>query len=274
MRIDAVTVCVNYADFLAWTLPVNKTHFNRMVVVTAPEDRRTRDICEYNHVECLTTNAFYKKGATFNKCAGINEGLRQLGSRDWICHLDADIVLPPRSREMLGKIDLQPDMIYGIDRLMCRSFDDWTRYVSKPEVQHSCDTFIQANAFPLGVRVGKLSEEGWLPIGFFQLWNAGETGVDTYPEHGEADRGDMPMGRKWPRAKRALIPEIVGIHLESESMINMGANWSGRTTREFGLISSPSLPESIPTPPSGAIADYRPQPKQKLGWLKKLRSRR
>lgn len=242
MRINAVTVCVDYSDFLAHSLPYNKSLFDRLIVVTSKTDRATADLCEHHHVECIKTDVFYKDGATFNKGAGINEGLKALGGADWVCHFDADIVLPPRTRDILNRIHLDPTNIYGVDRLMCRSFDDWANYMSKPEVQHSCESYIQANAFPLGVRVGKLKESGWLPIGFFQLWHPALSGHTEYTEHGTADRGDMRFALQWPRQHRVLIPEIVGIHLASEIPGDgMGSNWNGRRTPHFG----PSVKQTV-----------------------------
>jgi hypothetical protein len=42
----------------------------------------------------------------------------------------------------------------------------------------------------------------------------------------------MVFAKKWPRAKRALIPEVVGYHLESTDA-SMSANWYGRKTAPF-----------------------------------------
>ena len=54
-----------------------------------------------------------------------------------------------------------------------------------------------------------------------------------YPnEHGFADRTDVLHCKKWPREKRELLPEILVIHLESETGI--GLNWKGRKTPMFG----------------------------------------
>ena len=42
----------------------------------------------------------------------------------------------------------------------------------------------------------------------------------------------MVFAKKWPRAKRGLIPEVVGYHLESTDA-SMSANWYGRKTAPF-----------------------------------------
>lgn len=234
MKIEAITICTDYSDFLAYSLPLNKAIFDRLVVVTTPSDRKTRDLCEFHHVECIQTDVFYANGASFNKGAAINEALKVLSKDGWIIHFDADIVLPPRTRDLLEKIDLDPSCIYGIDRIMCRSFEQWSAFLQHPEVQHSCDIFVQANAFPLGVRVAKLKGDGYVPIGFFQMWNPSISSVSVYKEHQAADRGDMAFALQWPRRKRLMIPEIVGIHLESEQG-KMGTNWNGRSTKPFGI---------------------------------------
>ncbi len=239
MKIEAVTVSVGYADFLAHTLPITKHLCDKLVVVTDTADTATHRLCAYHHVQCVQTDAFYLNDAAFAKARGINAGLEHLAMTDWVLHIDSDIVLPPRTRNLLERIDLDPLHIYGIDRLMCRSFEAWMDFVAKPEVQHTDDVFVQANAFDLGVRVAKTDQDGYVPIGFFQFWNPGKTGVTRYPnEHGDAARADMMFAQQWPRARRGLIPEIVGIHLESETA-DGGANWRGRRTKPFGKNSLP-----------------------------------
>jgi hypothetical protein len=245
MKLEAVTVCVDYADFLAHTLPANKHLFDRLVVVTDTRDVATRRLCAYHHVECVQTDAFYLNDAAFNKGRGINAGLAALDLDGWLLHIDADIVLPPRARDIIERIDLDQSHIYGIDRLMCRSFDAWLGFLAAPEIQHEDEVFVQANAFDLGVRVAKTDADGYVPIGFFQLWH-GSTGRLRYPDgHGAAARADMLFAQQWPRASRTLIPEIVGIHLESETAPG-GANWRGRRTKTFGRA-------TMSTPPRGYV---------------------
>ncbi len=128
MIVEAVTVCVDYSDFLAHTLPLNKPHLNRLVIVTAPHDRATQRLAAHYNVECVVTEAFYRQGDRFNKGRGINAGLAVLNKRNWLLHLDADIVLPPRTRHFLDRAQLDPRAIYGIDRMMCSRFSDWARF--------------------------------------------------------------------------------------------------------------------------------------------------
>jgi hypothetical protein len=238
MKIEALTVCVSYSDFLCWTILYNKSLFDRYVVVTSSNDRATRDLCEYHHVECVSTDLFFERERAFCKSNGINAGLQRLSLGDWVLHLDADVVLPPRSRFLIESADLDPAAIHGVDRIMCPDFVSWLGHVQRPEVQHSCDAFVQATSYPLGARVAKMREDGWVPCGYFQLWHPATSGICTYPDHGTADRSDIQFARQWPRRRRVLIPEIVAIHLASEEG-EMGANWRGRTSAPFG----PALPK-------------------------------
>ncbi len=90
MKLEAVVVCVNYSDFLAWTLPNNKTFFDNMVVVTSSKDLRTQKLCEFWHVKCVVSDVCYESGAEFDKGKMINVGLKALDGVGWVVHLDAD----------------------------------------------------------------------------------------------------------------------------------------------------------------------------------------
>jgi hypothetical protein len=234
MKLEAVIVCVNYSDFLAHTLPSTRNQFDKLVVVTDFEDLETKRLCEYYNVMCIQTNAFYENGDTFNKGRGINEGLRHLDQNGWVLHLDADIYLPPQTRSILENLPLDSSKIYGADRLMCPSFDEWQEFQNSPKPIQDAWIFVHLTQFPVGVRLCeyKTHHGGYEPIGYFQLWNPLKSNVFTYPnKHGFADRTDVIHCKKWPRQKRELLPEIVVIHLESEPGI--GLNWKGRTTEKF-----------------------------------------
>lgn len=238
MKLEAVTICINYSDFLAHTLPHNKNHFDKMVIVTDTKDHATKKICDYYNVMCVQTDVFYENGSKINKGKGINEGLKHLDGDGWVVHMDADIYLPPMTRSILEKIDLDKETIYGIDRMMCPTYKKWIDFIDNPSPMHEGWIYVHTTAFPLGVRIAEYKNKGWEPIGFFQLWNPKGSGVYEYPkEHGSVDRSDVLFAKKFPRNRRQLIPEILSIHIDSEEMVSMGKNWNGRQTAKFNLES-------------------------------------
>lgn len=245
MRLEAVTVCVGYADFLAETLPLNKPHFDRLLVVTTPDDVDTQRICSYHHVECLITTAFTDLGGTFRKGAGINAGLQKLkdgrNAGAWVAHLDADIALPAQTRQTLENAKLDPTLVYGIDRLNVIGYDRWRQQCINPRIQQETDRcLVHLSDYPIGARLNVPKLGGWAPIGFFQLWNPFHSGVSSYPTDNDgADRTDMLFACQWPRAKRGFLPEIVAWHLESEP-VPMGTNWAGRKTAPFVQRTQPT----------------------------------
>jgi hypothetical protein len=239
MRLEAVTVSVGYGDFLAATLPYNLAIFDRMVVVTTPEDAQTREVCRRHGVAPIVTREFYRHGDKFNKGRGVNKGIDQLSHADWICHLDADILLPPYFRRVVRDADLQPECLYGCDRVMIRSWSDWKKLQASGYLQH--DYHCRVN-FPKGLEVGcrwASEEHGYVPLGFFQLWHAQAdlhrgAHMRAYPtSHHDAARGDVQFAIKWDRRQRVLLPEVIAVHLESETA-PLGANWKGRKTKKFG----------------------------------------
>ncbi len=253
MRMALVVTSVGYGDILAFTLPTNRSQFHYTVVATTPEDTQTQKVCEYWNVHCIQVPEFHNGGG-FRKGAGINSALRtlkQVGHGEgWVIHMDADIFLPPLAGEMLGRAALDPKFVYGIDRMMVRSFEDWTRFLNHPQVQQECRSYVHAKPFAMGTRIATPNPgyNGYVPIGFFQMWCPTQSGVDNYPEeHTSAGRGDMLFAAKWPRAQRAMIPEIIGYHLESEFGV-MGVNWNGRKTKPFLPTSCDPAPVAPPAP--------------------------
>lgn len=229
-KLEAVTTCVGYADFLAHTLPLNRHLFDQLVVVTAPEDKATQRLCEYWNVRTVLTDRFGSNWDRFDKAKGLNEGLKVLAKDAWLLHLDADIALPPLARNILAGLDLDPLYLYGLDRFMCPSYAEWQRFLCAPRLMQEDATWMHLSAFDLGVRV--MSSHQYVPIGYAQLWHAA-SGIVCYPEDRQgAAATDMQFALQWPRNRRGFIPEIVVYHLESEKA-PMGHNWNGRKTKKF-----------------------------------------
>ncbi len=231
-KLECVIVCREYSDFLAYTLPHNKQLFDRLVVVTSTEDKKTAKLCEFYHVKCVICPALSLPGMF--KGDAIEVGLRHLDCDGWVLHLDADIWLPPQTRRLLERARLDPTMVYGADRFNVRGPKAWMKFLRSPKLQHENEAYIHLSNhdFEVGTRV-MAHDTGWVPIGFFQLWHPKRSGVRNYPTaHSDAGRTDMLFSKKWPREKRGFIPEIVCYHLESTDATG-GANWRGRKTAEF-----------------------------------------
>lgn len=242
IHIEAVTVCVGYSDFLAVTAPYNKTHLDNWVIVTDSKDNDTKELCRKYSLKCVVTDEFYMDGAKFNKARGIIKGLDQLSYRGWVMQLDADIVFPNCISQALSQSHLDPQKIYGCDRVMCKNWNDWVKLKNSGWLHMQQDYHCRVNfpeGFPIGVRWASPTYS-WVPIGFCQIWNAEADlykGVHhkQYPvtSGNDAARTDVSFALQWDRRQRELLPDVVVAHLESEPA-KLGANWNGRTTKLFG----------------------------------------
>jgi hypothetical protein len=237
-ELEAITVCVNYADFLEEVLPHNLPHLDRLVVVTSHQDRATRELCRKWSVECIPTDAFFEKGEAFNKGHAINVGLGALRQRGWILQLDADVALPVTFRNMLAKSGLRRDCIYGVERCSVVGWRGWRRLQAEwhRTPQFSYHYLVASPAeTPMGAQVVH-KQFGWVPIGFFQMWHSEYMHQQDirYPDtEGNAENVDVQWALRWPRRQRLLLPTVRVFHLESEGA-PMGANWNGRVTKLFG----------------------------------------
>jgi len=240
-KIEAVTVCIGYADFLKEAIPWNLPHFNRWIIVTSKEDEATRELCRKYRLQCLVTNDHNRDGA-FSKGRMIERGLQHCSSDSWLLHIDADIVLPSSFRYNLERANLNKECIYGVDRFMVNGWTEWKRLLNSGWLNKHGDCYPHGIGLPKGFTLGDrwAGQDGWLPIGYFQLFHRLGGGEEwrgyrtkSYPNnHGSACRGDVQFSLLWDRQDRVLIPEIFVAHLSSEEA-KTGANWNGRTTKPF-----------------------------------------
>ncbi len=240
MKIEALTICAGYADFLAETLPRNAVHFDHVLVVTSFEDADTQQLCRELSIECRPTDLL-NKGGPFAKGRAIDWGLGFLEKSDWVCHLDADIYLPPQTRRLIEGSEPDDACIYGCDRVNCVGNDAWDQYLAGEnkylhQFRHHC--LLVPPPFPMMARLILPEHEGYVPIGFFQLWHASHG--RRYPLHQTtAEHTDVLHALQWPRDKRRLMEEVIAVHLES-SPGEMGRDWHGRKTPPFRPAAAPN----------------------------------
>lgn len=247
LKVEAITVCINYADFLKEVLS-NKMHFDKWIIVTDLQDTATQNLCAKHNIECIATDIFYRDcpaGTRLpNKALGINEGLKKLSLDGWVLQLDADIWLPPHTRQILEGLfhsgTLDSKKIYGIDRFMCNTYQQWEKFLyEETRPIHDKWYLINMDHFPIGHRLVNYGSEGYLPIGFFQLWNPAGAGVRAYPELISGyDRTDVLHAKQFNRLQRSFLPELMCIHLQSETG-TLGQNWNGRRSKPFKAVCAP-----------------------------------
>jgi hypothetical protein len=263
-RLEAVTVCVGYGDFLTHIAPVNSAIFDKWLIVTTEDDEVTRETCRRLSLPTLLTNdgkGDGGDGGEFRKGRMIERGLQHLSADGWRIHLDADIALPSRTRHFLEAAEIEQNKIYGMDRIMVKSFEDWTRLLSEGWLTSGHHDYHNRVRWPKGFEMGSRwasLDVGYVPIGFFQMWHSSTdlwrgARIRPYPSvHNDACRTDVQHGLQWDRQKRALIPELIAVHVESKAA-PLGANWKGRQTPWFGPASEkPRYPSMLLgcTPPA------------------------
>lgn len=92
--IRAITVCIDFADLLDISLAYNSHRFQRRTVVTHPRDDETIRVVREHGADLVLTEAFYDRGADFNKYAALEYGLDLMGREGWIAVVDVDILFP------------------------------------------------------------------------------------------------------------------------------------------------------------------------------------
>lgn len=205
MQIVGVCVCVDYADFLAETLPRSAAALDRVYVVTCASDEETIALCSQHAsaVEVLLSEDLHKDNAAFNKAALVRAGQCIAHERHpdaWVIVLDADILLPEDFRGLVEAAGAEedPTALYG-----CQRHD----FHSREEL--AADT--PSLKFP----------EKFSHCGYFQMYHDKSK---LYPESSHnCGACDEQFASAFPVKK--LLPKLNVSHMGLNSK-----NWNGRTT--------------------------------------------
>jgi hypothetical protein len=193
-RIRGLTVAVGdwYARTLEITLWRNLRHLSRCVVVTKPGDPCVAVARSVSGVDVLTTDAFTRHGAVFNKGLAIEETWDRHGRDGWWWVLDADILLP----DAVPVWDLHPQWLHGARRRVLGRPEDW-----RPGLDWSRLPVLQDGQ----------------PIGFSQLFHGDAEAIRgrrpwycvNYPHAGGCDAYFLDL---FPPNRRRMLPMDV-LHL-------------------------------------------------------------
>lgn len=208
---EAVIVCVNRSAFLNLTLPLNKNKFDNIVVITDYLDIETEKTCLKHGIQCIKTGRFYENNAKFDKGSAINEGLKQLKYNQFVCHLDADIILPEEFNQLnLNNLDI--NIFYGARRYFIKNIKELDDLFSKKR---------ELNSFS-GLELG-----GW-GCGFFQLWNMKSNKIngipinDLYPSYPTASESDILMLKRFH-------PNVISVGKLNIDVLHLGLDGQTHT---------------------------------------------
>ena len=228
-RIDAVLVCVGYADYLRVTLPWNRRNFERVVVATTPSDRETQKVCADLNAECVQSGSLHHDGAPFNKGRLLNDAYAELEDPEWVLILDADVLLPMDWRGQIEQLILNPGCIHHTRRLE-------TGDQHRNRAVHALATSGAKWKRAYGNVPLELVYDVGETAGFFQLVNARAESLlkhkTFYPvEYPTAGKSDVIFGARWPKRKRLNLPfPAFDVFHFPHGPARNARNWKGRTS--------------------------------------------
>lgn len=201
----AITVCYQYHDILAKTLPTNVKLFESFTVVTSEKDKATIDLCEMYGADLFLTELFWDNGAIFNKFAALEAGMDQIGRSGSLAILDADVVMPAA----VANWEPQCGCLYTPLRRM----------------QLDIRAEVTPEKLWKRLRFHRASEEH---AGYCQMFHAEDPMLGPGPWHETdwtwAGGADSFFALRWPDRNR-LRPPFECLHLGPA-----GVNWAGRVT--------------------------------------------
>lgn len=211
MKTTSFTVCVNYDDLLAITLPRICGAVDKAVVVTSERDWATVEVAKGHGATVYQTDRFYSGGAAFNKAAALEEATAAEEHGPWMLLIDADTVLPPsfQVEALLNAGALRRDTLYGARRRIAKDIRALQQVLQGPGgwAQKLCPPTRDKDEIP----------------GYFQLfWSPGVERPWFQLSWEHAGGYDTCFQERF--ARREVLPYSI-IHLGEP-----GRNWQGRRT--------------------------------------------
>ncbi len=177
-----------------------RKHFDRVFIVSTPDDVDTAHVAIAWMCELFTTNAFSENPVCpFAKDRAIVEALKYLGPCGWTLLMDADILLP----DSIQWPELNPRFLYSARRRMCLGLEpgkDWNQYPVLKDIVFA---------------------------GYFQLFHSDDPNLQPWPNY-PTERlvwySDTVFQDRWPPNQKRWLPFEV-MHIGDPPR----QNWLGRS---------------------------------------------
>ena len=226
--IKAVTVCVNYSDYLKLSIN-NRQYLDDWVIVTSAEDHATIELCERENIRCTISNRLYQNGDVFNKAKALNDGFAAIKNPDWLLSLDADILLPNDFRN-IRRFLFNKEYLYGIPRYTS------TLYKLREYLQGKIG-FPVLERMPIMPMILKGDWGTNRIIGYFQLFHYSQVNPQCiFPECYNDDVGNCNNAAFYDDVfssyfinRQMYIEEIKAVHLPHDLV----GNWNGRKSSKL-----------------------------------------
>jgi len=134
----AVTLCINYSDYLVYTLSTNTEIFKKVIVITEESDNETISINQYENCELFITDRKNRNKSVFNKSAMIRHAQHYVHKKypnDWICLIDADTEIPQSVASLIDLSTLDKKAIYGLKRFIYMTLDSYKDILNKGQLE-------------------------------------------------------------------------------------------------------------------------------------------
>jgi hypothetical protein len=229
--------CVNYSDYLNYTLQYNIDIFDNIFILTTPTDQDTIDTIEkynskHHNIKTLLTTKFFDYDdfcgkPCFNKGGALNYGLSQIPHEGWLIIGDADIIYPPIIRDIVPTLCIH--QMFSMFRYKVFSSEELENYMPK-FIEHG------ANPPPHDFFVQLRNQHDFCLsyiMGYCQIFNFESRFLKIRPPKYVSGRTcrfvDTIFSRThFPKRHRKMLWNTYCIHLGNSFL-----NWTGRRSEKF-----------------------------------------
>ena len=156
----AITICINYADYLSESLVINRKLFHHYYIITEESDSETIALAKKHNCNIMLTSDKTQRDAIFNKSGMIHNAQKAIHKTHpfaWIIIMDADICLPSDIWKSMSINTLNKNTLYGLSRKIFETKEDF-------EAQNASS--IQCFKKPIGY-----FQMYWNKTRFYPIWS-------------------------------------------------------------------------------------------------------